>query len=728
MLACFLVSGFSALCYQTVWMRLAIARFGVNASVVASVLAVFMLGLAVGSFGAGRLLGVLETRFKLTPLRVYALAELLIAVGGVSVPCLFDLARRWLLALGPASGLAYSAAAAVALTVILLPFCAAMGLTYPSAIAFLRRAGASGDRQDPFGGLYLVNVLGALLGTIVTSAVLIELLGFAATSRIAAAGNAAIALAAWAAFRTPVPADTPAPGQAPARSGDGDADSRVRRAALFTTGFATMGLEVVWMRMYPSLVGTFVYSFALIIGSYLLATTGGSFAYRVLRRRGLDGGLGWVWPWLVAASVLPLFSASTTLGVVPSAVRVFVGLMPFCALLGLVTPLLVDREAGDDPARAGRAYGFNLLGCLLGPIVAGFVLLPAFGTRGATLGLVAPLALLALAKPLTPGVGWIPKLAVAGVAAGLWFSTTLFEEGLGNRIVRHDHVATVVAATGGEGKQLFVNGVGMTHLTTITKMMAHFPAAHLRPRAGARLDALAICFGMGTSFRSLASWDANVTAVELVPSVSEMFGYYFPDGPGLLAHGEGRLRIVHDDGRRFLDRTPMRFDLITIDPPPPVEAAGSSLLYSKEFYASTRARLKPGGILQTWVPSGDGETVFGVLRSLVESFRYVRAFKSIDGWGMHFLASDAPILPYDAATLVANLPPAAVRDLLEWIPGPPIRPFEAMLSREHRIPRFGSGEGAVDALAITDDRPINEFYALRKIRRRLAGSADAESK
>jgi MFS family permease len=340
MLACFLVSGFTALCYQTVWMRLAIARFGVNASVVASVLAVFMLGLAVGSFGAGRLLGMFERRFGFTPLRVYALAELLIAIGGVSVPFLFDLARRLLLALGPASGLAYSAVSGVALTMILLPFCAAMGLTFPSAIAFLRRVGASGDRRDPFGALYLVNVLGALIGTIVTSAVLIELLGFLATSRLAAAGNAAIALAAMVASRTPIPAETPPAVETPRRSVT-DPDSRARRAALFTTGFITMGLEVVWMRIYPSVIGTIVYAFAVIIGSYLLATTGGSIAYRLLRRHGLDGRLGWVWPWLVAASVVPFFSASTTLGMVHPVVRVFVGLFA------------VLRPAG---ARDGRSW------------------------------------------------------------------------------------------------------------------------------------------------------------------------------------------------------------------------------------------------------------------------------------------------------------------------------------------------------------------------------------
>ena len=44
------------------------------------------------------------------------------------------------------------------------------------------------------------------------------------------------------------------------------------------------------------------------------------------------------------------------------------------------------------------------------------------------------------------------------------------------------------------------------------------------------------------------------------------------------------MHIVIDDGRRFLLRTNRLFDVITIDPPSPVEAAGSSLLYSREFY------------------------------------------------------------------------------------------------------------------------------------------------
>src|SRR6266852_189726 len=143
------------------------------------------------------------------------------------------------------------------------------------------------------------------------------------------------------------------------------------------------------------------------------------------------------------------------------------------------------------------------------------------------------------------------------------------------------------------------------------KAMAHFPLAFLEhpPK-----NVLVICFGMGNTFRPLLSWGHLTTAVDLVPSVPKMFWYYHPDAPELLR--SPLAHVVVDDGRRYLERTSEQYDLITIDPPPPVEAAGSSLLYSKEFYAAARRRLRPGGILQQWLPYGDAEDFSSVASAL----------------------------------------------------------------------------------------------------------------
>jgi len=58
----------------------------------------------------------------------------------------------------------------------------------------------------------------------------------------------------------------------------------------------------------------------------------------------------------------------------------------------------------------------------------------------------------------------------------------------------------------------------------------------------------------------------------------------------------------------FLERTSQTFDSIIVDPPPPVPAAGSSLLYSKEFYVLIKQHLRSGGIFQQMAPEGDPET------------------------------------------------------------------------------------------------------------------------
>ena len=708
---CFFLSGFTALLYQTVWMRLALARFGVNTSIIATVLTVFMLGLALGTFLAGRYVERTEARFGMHGLRLYGLAEFAVGVGGWVVPSLFAWARGVLLTFGALDSVWYGVASTALITVVLLPFCTAMGLTFPTAVSFLRRVEAT-EGGKSFSALYLANVLGALTGAILTPLILIEAFGFNATSFAAACINLLIAGTALTVFRRALlPARAPAPHTT---AGAPDPASATRRGALFITGFCTMGMEVLWTRIYPPFIGTFVYSFAGILATYLVATSVGSAVYRRLRHREGWARLGLWWPWLSVASLLPLLTASMWLAL-PAPLRIVIGLTPLCALLGYLTPSLVDREAGDDPARVGRAYGLNLLGCVLGPIVAGFFLIPVFGNRISALLLSAPLFLFLLRAPIRRDGNPFVKLGAVALGALVFFSTSLFEDPYPREQVRNDRAATVVAAGQGMQKHLYVNGVGMTGLTPVTKMMAHFPAAHLLRSPGLEFDGLVICFGMGATSRALVSWGAKVTAVELIPSVPYFFGYFFPDGPALVRGSGGRLRIEIDDGRRFLDRDHGRYDLITVDPPPPVEAAASSLLYTKEFYASAIPRLQPGGIVQAWLPEGDRQTVAGVTLALLDSFPHIRVFRSIGGWGYHFLASMQPIPRLTAAELLERMPKAAVRDMTEFFPDvPPIEYLRAMLSFEIAPESLLMDGSRKRTVAICDDRPVNEFFFIRR--------------
>src|SRR5580693_5367 len=81
----FFVSGFCSLLYELVWLRLAMAQFAVTTALVSIVLSVFMIGLGLGSWGAGHYIRTRPLHSALPSLRLYALAEFLIGVSSFIV-------------------------------------------------------------------------------------------------------------------------------------------------------------------------------------------------------------------------------------------------------------------------------------------------------------------------------------------------------------------------------------------------------------------------------------------------------------------------------------------------------------------------------------------------------------------------------------------------------------------------------------------------------------------
>jgi len=174
---------------------------------------------------------------------------------------------------------------------------------------------------------------------------------------------------------------------------------------------------------------------------------------------------------------------------------------------------------------------------------------------------------------------------------------------------------------------------------------------------------------------------------------------------------------VIDDGRRYLERSSEQFDVITVDPPPPTEAAGVSMLYSKEFYAIINQRLRPDGILQQWLWEGDPVVRSAVSRALSESFPYVRVFQYYPSYGLgyQFLASREPIPNLTGRELVHRMPQSAVRDLMEWSFAPTAEEeMNYVLRKEIPIAQMLTADP--NAVAMQDDRPVNEYVLLRKLK------------
>ena len=687
----FFVSGFCSVLCELIWLRLSMAQFGVTTALTSIVLSVFMAGLGAGSWFAGALMRRYGGRINFPPLRLYALLELLIGLSALVVPAELVWGHRLL------EGLADRAAVSSA----------AYYLLSGVWLVAIRKRKQEGDGRS-FSFLYLANVLGAMLGSFLPL-LLIESYGFHKTLRIGAILNVAIAVSAFVvslAFR-PVQLGVSSPTEDADAYGATDSRRSVL-VLLFTTGLATMGMELLWIRLFTPYIGPVVYSFGMILVAYLLATFVGSRVYRNWSRtRKQESRLTWIS--LALLGMLPLLTADARVHW-HLVLRVFLGVMPFAGMMGFLTPMLVDRWSGGDPDRAGRAYAVNVVGCIVGPLVSGFLLLPLVGEHWSVFLLTLPWFAMAFPSRRAPGFQPFSRAWAYGIlllALSVFLATRDFETQFAVRRVLRDSTATVIAEGEGKDRRLLVNGMGMTVLTPITKMMAHLTLASLDHTPH---SALIICFGMGTTFRSVVSWNISGTAVELVPSVPRLFGYYHADAAEVMA--SPLAHVVIDDGRRFLERSPAKDDAIIVDPPPPVPTAGSSLLYSQDFYAVAKQRLEPGGILQQWLPEGDDPTQAAVARAIRNSFPYVRVFRGIEGWGWHFLASERPIPIRTAAELVARMPASAVSDMMEWGPAP---------SPAEQMKRALSGQISIDAIVaysaatpvLTDDRPINEYFLLR---------------
>src|SRR5215472_6758251 len=155
----FFISGFCSVLYELVWLRLAMAQFGVTTALTSIVLSVFMAGLGIGSWWAGVLVRRYGDRFNFPPLRLYALTELLIGISALAVP--------WQLAWGsrlienmasrvPLSSYLYYLISGVWLVLALVPWCACMGATIPLAM-FSIRSDIRYEARRSFSFLYLAN-------------------------------------------------------------------------------------------------------------------------------------------------------------------------------------------------------------------------------------------------------------------------------------------------------------------------------------------------------------------------------------------------------------------------------------------------------------------------------------------------------------------------------------------------------------------------------------------
>ncbi len=739
-LAIFVLSGAAGLVYEIVWSRQLVLVFGNTTQAVSAILAGFFGGMAIGSALGGRLADRVRS-----PLRLYGIIELVLVVVVLATPVTFRVIRSLYGEIAVALEDVPQLLALIRLGLALLALAPAtilMGATLPT---LTRHLSSNAHLSQSFGRLYAANTIGAIIGTLAAGLVLVELLGLTGALVVGAACSAVAGVVALAIARRPrevAEPSEPAPvAAAPTRPDQGVTGRRTLALTVaFISGLTSLGYQVLWTRLLASGTGNTTYVFTVILGVFLIGLAIGALLFNHIRPRITDPirllafaqilVAALVMAGLVAVVVRPEelapgASLKTLEALILSATLV---VLPVTVVLGLSFPaasaLLSDdtRHAGSE---SGSLVAVNTVGAIAGSVIIPFLLIPALGSPlvVALLALVNAALGIALAfrigeprRPLVT-IGLVVAIVVAAIAFApgvLVQPNEAYLRAAGGRIFAstEDEIASVQSGQVHFTPELWVGGTSMTLLTVDAKLMPILPLI-ARPDS---TRALVVAFGMGSAYRAALIAGLHTDAVELVPSVPKMFGFYYPDADAVLADPNGR--VIVTDGRNHLELTKDRFDIIVTDPPPPIESSGASVISSKEYYEAGRDHLTSTGIMMQWLPyGGTADEFHDHIRTFAAVFPQVLLVKGSGGYGIYMLGSASPIA-FDEANIREVLArPGVLEDISAAYDSPArtVDDWVGVIARQTWLTGAEVGAEAGPGPLITDDRPRPEYFLLRRL-------------
>lgn len=659
LLLLFVLSGAAGLIYQSIWSHYLGLVLGHAAYAQALVLAIFMGGMALGAWLASRY----SPRARNLVL-AYAVTEAVIGVIGLVFHALFvaytDFSQNVMLPslANPLSAHAYQW---VTSTLLILPQCVLLGATFPLLSAGLIRVGTEA-RGKTLGGLYFTNSIGAAIGALVTTFVLLPAIGMPGTMLTAALLNIVVAIIAWAVWkRLPSEAvgqpsdivDDNATSASQVEKGQNGSIVRVLLLASFVTGATSFVYEIGWVRMLNQALGASIHSFELMLATFILGLSLGGLWVRlrsnsirdVIHYAGyaqvlmgiaallslLAFGQSFVWvEWLMRA--LGRTEQGYALFVLGSAAVSLVVMLPAAFFAGMTLPLftmaLLDRTGGERAI--GQIYAFNTLGAIAGVCLMMFVLIPAAGVRLS----VAIAALIdAVLGFYLIGVYGVTRGRAALFAAG---ASTLAAAVVGISYGEPDARQQIsgVFRTGNSKSNSEMNVDYLKDGKTATISVSSDKTGHMsiatngKPDASMNLDIrkeatpdeptmimaatlpiylhpnpkkfAVIGWGSGLTTHTLAGLPAPelIETIEIEPAMVEGARHF--DRRTARAYENQRSKIRIDDARTYFSAGNRKYDAIISEPSNPW-VSGVASLFTTEFYGFIRKHLNSGGLLVQWM-------------------------------------------------------------------------------------------------------------------------------
>jgi spermidine synthase len=664
LLAVFVVSGFTGLIYESIWSHYLKLFLGHAAYAQTLVLAIFMGGMALGSWAVAQFSGRLRHL-----LWSYVLVEGIIGLLGVVFHRTFVVASDFSFAtVIPAltAGFLVQAYKWSLAALLILPQSVLLGMTFPLISGGVIRRWP--DRPgETLATLYFTNSLGAAIGVLVSGFVLIQAVGLPGTILTAGLLNVTLALLVWFIVRrqvepAPIPRSTTSPSSAP------DSLARWFVTAAFLTGAASFMYELGWIRMLSLVLSSSTHSFELMLSAFIFGLAfGGLFVRKRISRisdpatyaAGIMVLMG-----ALAALSLPAYnltfdfmawclatfthtsSGYVAFNLVSQSIAALI-MIPttFCA--GMTLPLLTQElmRRGSGERAIGTIYSVNTLGAIVGVLLTVHILMPLIGVKGVILGGAGIHMALGLSRLLAVRRQRPRIAAVAMTASILVLVLTIFVVNLDPRrmasgvyrtgfatlpsgamvtYLRDGKTATislversddvVVIATNGKPDAGVQMGQGpATRDESTMLLMAALPLSmHPSPKRVANIG-----FGSGLTAHMLlgSKLVEHLDTIEIEPFIVEAahkgFGQRIAN-----VFEDPRSRIVFEDAKTFFASTREPYDLIVSEPSNPW-VSGVASLFSDEFYGRITQYLRPDGYLVQWIQTY--ETNVGIVASVIKA-------------------------------------------------------------------------------------------------------------
>lgn len=426
--------------------------------------------------------------------------------------------------------------------------------------------------------------------------------------------------------------------------------------AIGISGFCALSYEVLWTRILVFFLGSTTYAFATMLAAFLFGIALGSMILARwvdrIKQPVITFGLIQLGIGLFAVILMPafeeLYGMSRALQSTFGASRFWTFFSCFLVmslptfLMGASFPLVTKIYTGNEQQLGrsiGNVYAVNTVGSILGAFCAGFILIPLLNIRPSIILMVALNTgigcLLVLtgwrsatgteetseekqdepkvAKAFSQGLGIGIPIITLGLAVVLLFSlnqpiflkSTIYKtQRPGDQVVDYQEEVdgTVTTLKDDEGVyRLYVDANQAADASRWDapshRVIAHLPLLlHPNPKR-----ALVVGFGMGLTSHSITQHGVKVDAIELSKGViSAAREYFIHINRNIFKNRLFNYKI--NDGRNHILMTKTKYDMISTGIIHPLVSAGSSNIYTKDFYRLCRRILSEDGVMCQWVP------------------------------------------------------------------------------------------------------------------------------